>query len=343
MVEGIGPELGFQSHTGASAVVDSALARFVQEVARIELNAGTVGVDGHGTAGGGVLQNGTGIAEYFPVVVEASLQVQRFIILPDVPGNGLGAAEIHGGAGHTSQLTGGNILLVIRAEETAGEGQQLFHGGIGFFVASQIEIAVVGQIEDGVPVGQGFIEDMQSAGIIQRIGDLDDGIAGEALVAMGAVQLQSHGGFVAADHIPQPLEIKVGAGVKVVFSFIGGQMVFRAADDEGGILQPVGAAAHGGTQSGAVCSAVAIGIVIAQHHICQAAGSIRYQQPDQGSAIIGDGSGQSAPGYGIQSSLAAVGQCAEIFLHGNFLLHFCGENRQNYVKNSFPNYITIQP
>ena len=98
VVEGIGVELGLQGNAGALAVIDAALAGFVQEIAGIELDAGAVGIDCHGASGNGVLKNGAGIAEDLPVVVIAALELQGFVVLVDVPADGLGTAEIHGAA-----------------------------------------------------------------------------------------------------------------------------------------------------------------------------------------------------------------------------------------------------
>ena len=198
-MQGIGIELGLQRHAAALAVIDTALAVFVQEVAGVELDAGAVGVDRHGPAGDGIVEDGTGIAEDLPVVVIAALELQRLIVHADVLGNGLGAAEIHGGARHTSQLAGGDILGIIGIEEPAGDGQQLLHGGVGLFVTCQVEIAVVGEVEHRIPVGDGIIDDVQAAVVIQGVSHIHGGIAGVALISMGAVKPEGEGIGLLAD------------------------------------------------------------------------------------------------------------------------------------------------
>ena len=50
---------------------------------------------------------------------------------------------------------------------------------------------MIGQIEHGVPVGYGIIYNVQTAVGIQTVGDADDGVSGEALVTVGAVQFKS--------------------------------------------------------------------------------------------------------------------------------------------------------
>ena len=92
MVEAVGIELGFQSHAGALAVVDTTFSMFVQIVAGIELNTGAVCMDFHGSAGNRIRENGAGIAVYFPVMIVAALQMQRLIIHADVSCYWFGAA-----------------------------------------------------------------------------------------------------------------------------------------------------------------------------------------------------------------------------------------------------------
>ena len=88
MMQSIGIELGFQGNAAALAVIHAALAGFVQEIACIELNAGAVSMDSHGTAGFWVTQNGTGVAENFKVVVVATLQNQRLVVFTNVTADG---------------------------------------------------------------------------------------------------------------------------------------------------------------------------------------------------------------------------------------------------------------
>ena len=258
VVEAVGVELSLQRHAGALGVVNAALTVFIQIIAGIELNAGAVGMDFHSATGKGIMKDGTGVAVDFPVVVITALQMQRFIISTNVLPDGLGAAEIHRGAFDTAQFAGGDILGIVGIEEPAGNGEDLIHGSIYLFVACQVEVAVVGEIEDGILIADGFIDDVQTLVIIQGIGDTDGGVAGEALIAVGAEQLQGHGSVSDFYGLPHPLEEKVGTGMEVVVSFVFGHLVNSAVQDKAGTLRTVGIAAHGGTQSSTVGGAVAL-------------------------------------------------------------------------------------
>ena len=225
VVDGIWGILGLQADAAALAVNNAALAGLlVNEVARVELHAGAVGVDGHCPPGARVGQLGAGIAEDLPVVVVAPLEVQRVVIPVNVPPDGLGAAEIHGSAFHAPLLPGGNAFGVIGIEPASGHGQQLPHGSLLLLMARQIEIAVIGQVENGVPVTDRVIGDVQPAVTVQGIGHPDVGIAGETLIPMGAAQFKCDGIGGVGHYLPQPCVVTVRAGVEVVAVLVGGQV-----------------------------------------------------------------------------------------------------------------------
>ena len=125
VVHGVGVELGFQADAGALAVINAALAVVLQEVAGVELDAVAVGVNAHGPAGGRVMEGGAGVAEDLKVVVKAALEVEGFVVRFDIPANGLGDAEVHGGAVHRAQLAGGDAGVIRYGKEPGGEGQLL--------------------------------------------------------------------------------------------------------------------------------------------------------------------------------------------------------------------------
>ena len=314
MVEGIGIILGLQADAAALCTLPTALSGSVQEITGIELHTGAVGVDRHGTAGVGILQIGAGVAENLKIVVIAALELQRFVIRIDVPADGLGAAEIHGGTLHPSQFAGGDAFCITGVEEPGGEGQQLLHGGIHLFLACQIEVAVVGEIEHGIPVGNGIIHDVQTAAVVQAVGDLDGGLSGETLVSGGADELQCDGFFRVGKDRPEAGMVAVRAGMEVVGAFVGCQPDGHISQGEGAACDAVGAAAHGGTQEAAALP-VTVGIVAAQYHVCHLSPGIGYVQVHQGGTVVSDGGSELAAGYGVQEGFFSGRQNAERFLH----------------------------
>ena len=186
---------------------------------------------------------------------------------------------------------------------------------------------MVRHIKYGILVAEGIVADVQTALVIQRIGHLDGGVAGEALVAVGAVQTEGDGRFCVLHHLPQPQVIEVRAAVKIVAPFIGGDVVGFSCQGKAGVLQTVGVAAHGGTQTGTLAGAVAVAVIIAKHHICIIAVGIGNHQGHKGSTVIRDGSTQTAAADPVQAGFLAGGQIAEKFFHGKVSLHFYPEIR----------------
>ena len=88
-------------------------------------------------------------------------------------------------------------------------------------VACQVKVAVVGHIKDGILVAFAVVDDVQSAVVVQGIGDKDAGVARHTLVAVGAVQSQLYGRPGLLGQGPQTGVVAVGTGVQIVGAFVG--------------------------------------------------------------------------------------------------------------------------
>ena len=192
MVQCVGIVLGFESHTASLSIVNPIFARLIQEIAGINLNAGTIRMYSHGSAGYGIFQNSAGIAEDFPVVVISRLKMKRFVVQLDIPRKGFGRAEVHGRTVNFAQFSGRDVFCIIWAEEPAGQNQDLFHCLICLFVTCQIEIAVVCHIEDRILIAYSIILNVKASFIVQFISYLYDGISGEALIAIRTVEFECY-------------------------------------------------------------------------------------------------------------------------------------------------------
>ena len=73
MIHGIREELGLQTNTAASGIINTVLTGFLGVVSRIQLHTGTIGLYGHMAAADGIGKTGAGIAEYLEIVVIAEL------------------------------------------------------------------------------------------------------------------------------------------------------------------------------------------------------------------------------------------------------------------------------
>ena len=202
MVHRIGIKLGLQTHAAPLAIADTVLAGFsLQEVSGIQLYPRAIGDHRHGSAGFRIGEDGAGRGKYFEIVVISPLKHQRVIVLIYIPSDGLGGAEIHRCALYTAKLTGGDTFGIVRIEKAGAHGKDLIHSFFRLVVACQIEVAVVGQIEDRVLVADGIIADPQGAVRIQRIGHMDLGVSGKALIFVGAEKAQPQTVFCIKDKI----------------------------------------------------------------------------------------------------------------------------------------------
>ena len=127
----------------------------------------------------------------------------------------------------------------------------------------------------------------------------------------------------------------VGAGMEVVAAFIGRQADGHVAEGEAAAADAVGVAAHGSAQEGAARSAVAVGIVIAQHHVGDFSLGIGNEQLHQGGAVVTDGGGELTTGYGIQEGFFAGGQNAESFFHKQAPFDFYGKSVGIMLRSTF--------
>ena len=201
MVQCVRVELSLQGNTTALSIVDSVFAGLIQKVACVNLNAGAVRMNGHGTPRYWISKNGAGIAEYFPVMVIACLKVQRLIVRTDVLRNGFGRSEIHRCAVYFTQLSCGNVCSIIRTEEPARKNQNLIHGLIRVFVTGKIEIAVVGHVKDCIHIGYRIILNVKPF-VIQCVCYLDDRISGEPLISIGTLKLKGDGRISLGNNFP---------------------------------------------------------------------------------------------------------------------------------------------
>ena len=161
----------------------------------------------------------------------------------------------------------------------------------------QIEIGVVGHVEDRIRVAHAVIGNVQGAGGLQGIGDLNLGLTGETLVAVGAGQGQGQSRLRMLLHLPHAVAIAI-AGVEIVAVIIGFQGVGAAVEGKVGLADAVGITANGGTQKYGACGITGC-IIITQHHIVSIAVPIGYKQIHQGCTEICNSCFQPAAADGI--------------------------------------------
>ena len=272
-------------------------------------------MNSHGSAGYRICQNGTGVAEHFPVMIISCLQVQGFVICVDILRNGLGGAEIHRSSFNIPEFTGGNVLRIIRTEETTGKNQNLLHCNIRLFVAGKIEIAVVCHVKDGIHISCGIINDVQTAFVIQFVCNLNRGVSREPLIAVRTVQFKCDRCGCLLDGFPEPQMKIIRTAVQIVLPVIWGECVMRCIECELCILQPIGIAANCCTQTGAICSSVTVAVIITQYDVSKVIRRIRDKKFYQSSAVIRYAGSDRTVVYGIEGCLLTCGKDSKILFH----------------------------
>ena len=182
----------------------------------------------------------------------------------DVPANGLARPEIHRCARHRQDIAGGAGLVV--ALQIAGRiDAQLLAQHIA--AAIQIEVGMVGQVDDGVGIRGDTVVHPQGVVLGEDIPHRDLQISRETILSIGAFRLQKQG-IAKGLYL---IQLAREGTVQVVFAVVGFQLVGFAAHVEHGILDAVGVPAHERAAAGTagrfkVLDVVGVGVV-AQHHI----------------------------------------------------------------------------
>ena len=185
----------------------------------------------------------------------------------DLPADELARGEVHGRVRHRQNGTGGTALIV--AFQIAGSvDAQLLVQHVA--AAVQIEVAVIGQVHDGVRVGRDAVIHAECIVLGEGIAHRDLQVAGEPVLTVGAFGLHEQGVAKGFD----PVELAAEAAVEVVGAVVGLQLIGLAPHGKYCILDAVGVAAHKGTAAGAAGGVevrlVVCHGVVTHHHVHRA-------------------------------------------------------------------------
>lgn len=299
MVQCVRIVLGFESYTASLSIVNPIFTRLIQEITGVNLNTGTICMDGHGASGYRILKNGARITEYFPVVVIASLKMKRLVVLLNITQKGFWSAEIHRRTVNFPQFTGGDIFSIIGAEEPTWQNQNLLHCIICLFVTCQVEIAVICHIEDRILIAYSIILNVQASFIVQFISYLYDGIARETLITIRTIELECYRSRRELNRLPEAQMEIIRTTVKVICAVVLRECVRSAFVVELRTLKTIGISANGGTEAGTIRDSVSVAVIVTQHNVSRIAGSIRNQESDKRCSVICDRCGDTSIGYGV--------------------------------------------
>ena len=180
-------------------VRDALLAdgRAIEEVARVNLYARFVGIDLHQDTRLGAIDAGShlcvvALRVQTPVVIEAVAVLDLLEVkVRDVLSHRVSCAEVHRRAFNGSYLACGHegvidrrVVVCVHIELVVGDELR--------WVAVQVEVAVVGHVDDGRGVGRCRVQDVEHIVIVQAIGRVSSHRAREVVVAVGTYQLQRY-------------------------------------------------------------------------------------------------------------------------------------------------------
>src|SRR5215211_4770989 len=317
----VGEVLGLQGETvalpvGAAAGPDHGA---VEEVARVELDAGLVGEDlQHPPAArvlqpGRQLQPGAAPVEH-PVVVVAAADLELLeAVVTDALADPGRTGEVHRRAGHRVDGPRGDQGGVDRGV-AAGPQEQLVVVDVARALTGQVPVGVVGQVDDRRGVGGRLVPHAQGVAVVEGVGDGGVEGAGVVLLAVGADAVEPHPDEPAApDHagVPHPLVEADVAAVQVVGRVVDGQLVGDAVEGEAALVDAVGVAAGDAAEVGVAGLEVALERVEAEGDVGLVAVAVGHPQRLDGAAVGDQLHLHAAPiGQGVAVDHGAVGHRA---------------------------------
>ena len=165
--------LRLQANRHATPVVNSALSvsTAIQKISGIDLDAGLGRGNFQDPPSGGFIEGGgkAGLIFYtgvqHPIVIVAVAKLQLFVILVNARADSRGFAEIKRSACDGTKFAGRNQSRIHGSETAGAKGELVLENRAG---ASQIEIRMVGEVDDRFLVGGRRVFDFQFIGFIRE-------------------------------------------------------------------------------------------------------------------------------------------------------------------------------
>lgn len=305
--------LGLETDSVAETIDFTPFARdsAVEEITRIDLNTrfcrqyiegdtrsraiecGSVGI---------VLVRG-GIQH--PVVVVAVSVTELDVVGVDVLPDGFGRRiEIKGRTrGNVGYLARGH-KRTIDGRHTRGIEPKGMRENIVVAVAREVEIGVVGHIDDRGGIGGGGIVHMERVVVGEGVGTGRYDIAGETVVAIGGVDREAQGMSVYLLCLIDLVLPARGSAVEGMTIVVGEQLVGRTVDSNTPVVETVGIPPDTGTEIGRD-SLIVTDIVETEYYIPHSAGAVGYKDRNNTSAEVGNtnlhtiGVGEGIEGCGL--------------------------------------------
>ena len=219
-----------------------------------------------------------------------------------------GAAEVHRCAGYGAQFAN-RAGVPVRGRIGIGVYRERVCANIARALAREIKIGVLGEVDDGRRIGDGFVVDNQRAesfgcfrsvlqhGCTNGIGDKDMQVAGVTFFAIGREEVQADGVAREGYDVPGAGVETVDAAVEGVGTIIGREVVGVSVKGEMGIADATGIAADDGVEVRFLIEPFFVGIE-PEDDVTQFAGTSRRDEGEDFSSVVGDSGGDETVGNG---------------------------------------------
>ena len=283
MVNAVGIMLGFQAECCAVGVFLTALScSGTGEIGGIELYTGLIGEDGHDDPG--LVAHGhcrrRSADNIIRVVTTAALHTGLLGV--DPISDGVHGAEVHGSTFYGNNVTGGQAGFVSQMEGLCMDLHPVSVDAAGA-VAVEIEVAVVGQIQNGVLITFGLVTQLQSVALPGH-GDGYLQIAGIAFLPMGGQAGEHHGVTFLAAAPYDPVKADLAA-VDMVGAVVGAERIGLSVQIKRSAGNTIGKASNGGAKA-TVMGGVFIQGIVTEHHVHRLAIPVRHEDGPDGHAVV---------------------------------------------------------
>ncbi|MPM41369.1 hypothetical protein SDC9_88024 [bioreactor metagenome] len=307
--------LRFQAESGTDAVFNAAFAAHASKVGRRkELHARLVGNRVHHNAahgvgcGCGAFHAALAVAEHEVVVVamrETHVFQRGFDILPD----GFCLSKIERAARDGHDFARGEDMRIDARCKIRLDLKRLIENRAAA-LTGQIEVRVIGQIDDGVRVRYRKVADGEHVVLGERIDHHDGETAGEVFVPVRAEERKGDGVFFGF-RFPNLFIKAFASAVAAVFKVVCKDLVLHAVERKAGLADAVGDAPDGGAKKHGVL-AVLFQRVVTEHNVHQFARAVGYAHALPGCAVVENGSRRAgAVRDGVEMDVFAARHLAE--------------------------------
>src|SRR4030042_2993599 len=199
----------------------------IQEITRVELNSRFCSQNFHHPSGRGfrypcgqLERTVPSVDDKIVVISQACDNLLVFLIYPGTYAHGRG--KIQRRSLYASYFAGGNQTFSGHCEPVSVEHEDVVKYRCPFF-SCQIEIGMVGQIEDRCLIRCGSVGDLQGIAFVQRIDKLDTEITGISLLTIFTKILQFQADFLHSLNwpgIPHHLVKSFDSSMEMVFTVV---------------------------------------------------------------------------------------------------------------------------